>query len=236
MTERREDPDERHPSETPEQQQPYRIMLRPIANPLPISLCGLVIVTSTVAALQLGWVPTGQSQVIGRAVIAIALVLQLPGAFFGVLARDPAAGTGMAILGATWLIVGISLAFTPPGPSSAGLGMALVAAAVALLVPIAASLAKPVTVLVLVTCALRFAVTGVGELSGLPAWETAAGVLGFVLAGVALYAAMAFQLEDVYHRAVLPLGRRGPAAAALSQDMRDQLRGVETEAGVRQQL
>lgn len=235
MTETHADPDELHAADAPEEQ-PYRIMLRPIANPLPISLCGLVIVTSTVAALQLGLVPTGQSQVVGRLVIAVALALQLPGAMFGVLARDPAAGTGMAILGGTWLVVGISLAFTPPGPSSAGLGMALVAAAVALSVPIAASTAKPVTVLVLATGALRFVVTGVSELSGVPAWETAAGVLGFVLGAVALYAAMAFQLEDVLHRAVLPLGRRGPAASAMGKSMRDQLRGIEKEAGVRQQL
>ena len=218
------------------EEQPYRIMLRPIANPLPISLCGLVIVTSAVAALQLGLVPTGQSQVVGRGVIAVALVLQLPGAFFGVLARDPAAGTGMAILGATWLVVGISLAFTPPAPSSAGLGVALMAASAALLVPIAASVAKPVTVLVLAAGGVRFLVTGISEVSGVAAWETGAGVAGLALAVVALYAAMAFQLEDVHHRAVLPLGRRGPAAAAMTSSMRDQLRGVESEAGVRQQL
>lgn len=223
------------PAVNPEDQ-PYRIMLRPIANPLPISLCGLLIVTSTVAALQLGLIPTGQEQVVGRAVIAVALVLQLPGAFFGVLARDPAAGTGMAILGATWLIVGISLAFTPAAPSSAGLGMALLAAGAALLVPIAASTAKPVTILVLVTCLLRFEVTGISELTGSPAWQTAAGVLGFVLGAVALYAAMAFQLEDVHHKAVLPLGRRGPAARAMESGTREQLRGIESEAGVRQQL
>lgn len=227
---------EPHHADAPEQQQPYRIMLRPIANPLPISLCGLLIVTSAVAALQLGLVPSGQAPVVGRAVIAVALVLQLPGALFGVLARDPAAGTGMAILGATWLLVGVSLATTAPGASSAGLGVALVAAAAALLVPIAASIAKPVTVLVLVAGSLRFAVTGISELTGAAAWESAAGVLGFVLAVVALYAAMAFQLEDVHHRAVLPLGRRGPAASAMGKSMRDQLRGIESEAGVRQQL
>ena len=236
MSEPRQDADQAHPAEAPEAQQPYRIMLRPIANPLPIGLLALLVSTTTVAALQLGWVPAGQSRQVGQAVVAIALVLQLPAALLGVFARDPAAGTGMAVLGSTWLLIGASLATSPPGSSSAGLGMLLVVAALALSVPIAASIAKPVTVLVLGTSALRFLVTGVSELSGVAVWETAAGVLGLVLGAVAFYAAMAFELEDVHHHPVLPLGRRGPAARAMSSDTREQLRGIESEAGVRQQL
>lgn len=236
MTEDRTDARDMHAADAPEHHQPYRIMLRPFANPLPISLLGLLIVTSSVAALQLGWVPSGQSQVVGRGVVVVALALQLPGAFFGVLARDPAAGTGMAVLGTTWLIVGLSLATTPPGSKAEGLGVFLIVAAVALMVPLAASLAKPVTVIVIATSAVRFSVTGMANITGSPGWETAAGALGLVLGLVALYAAMAFELEDVHHRAILPLGRRGPAALAMSRDTREQLRGIESEAGVRQQL
>lgn len=216
--------------------QPYRIMLRPIANPLPIGLLALLISTVTVATLQLGWIPSDQSVAVGRIVVGLALAVQLPGAGFGFLARDPAAGTGMAVLGGTWLAVGLNLSLSPPDSTSGGLGVALIAAAVALLVPIAASLAKPVTVIVLLVSALRFAVTGVAELGAPPVWEMVAGVVGIVLGVVALYAAMAFQLEDVHHRAVLPLGRNGPAHQAMESGIDEQLRGVEQEAGVRQQL
>jgi succinate-acetate transporter protein len=218
------------------QQMPYRIMLRPIANPLPVGLLALLISTSTVAALQLGWIPSDQTVATGRVVVVLALGLQLPGAAFGFLARDPAAGTGMAILGGAWLAVGVSLTFTPPGASSPGLGVVLLAAAVALLVPIAVSIAKPLTTAVLVTSSVRFALTGVVELGAPPVWETVAGVVGLLLGAVALYAAMAFELEDVHHRPVLPLGRSGPAHEAMQGDTLDQLRGVEHEAGVRQQL
>ncbi len=216
--------------------QPYRIMLRPIANPLPIGLLALLISTVSVAALQLGWIPSSQSVAVGRIVVVLALAVQLPGAAFGFLARDPAAGTGMAVLGGTWLAIGLTLSLSPPGSTSAGLGVALIAAAVALLVPIAAALAKPVTVIVLTVSALRFAVTGVVQLGAPPVWETVAGVVGILLGVLALYAAMAFELEDVYHRTVLPIGRTGPAHQAMESGIDEQLRGVEQEAGVRQQL
>lgn len=215
---------------------PYRIVLRPIANPLPLSLVALLLATTSVAALQLGWIPTGQSQTLGRIVLVLALGLQLPGALLGFLARDPAAGTGMAILAGAWLSVGLTLGFTPPGPSSPALGIVLVAAAVALVVPISAALGKPVTVAVFVMSSLRFAVTGISELGAPPEWETAAGVLGIVLGVVALYAAVAFQLEDVHHHPVLPLGRTGPAEKAMHSGSLEQVRGVEHEAGVRGQL
>lgn len=173
---------------------------------------------------------------VGRIVIVLAVAVQLPGAVFGFLARDPAAGTGMAVVGGTWLAVGVTLALSPAGGTSPGLGVALLAASAALLVPIAAALAKPVTVLVLSVSALRFALTGVVQLGAPPAWETAAGVVGVVLGVLALYAAMAFELEDVHHRTVLPLGRTGPAHHAMESGLDEQLRGIEQEAGVRQQL
>jgi uncharacterized protein len=215
---------------------PYRIVLRPIANPLPIGLLALLVSTVSVSALQLGWIPSDQSVAVGRIVVVLALAVQLPGAAFGFLARDPAAGTGMAMLGGTWLALGLTLSLSPPGSTTAGLGVALIAAAVALLVPVAASLAKPLTVIVLSVSALRFAMTGVVQLGAPPVWETAAGVVGIVLGVVALYAAMAFELEDVHHRTLLPLGRTGPAHKAMASGIEEQLRGVEQEAGVRQQL
>ncbi len=215
---------------------PYRITLRPIANPLPVGMLALLVSTTSVAALQLGWIPSSQSVAVGRVVVVLALALQLPGAAFGFLARDPAAGTGMAVLGGTWLAIGATLTLTPPGSTSPGLGIALVAAAVALLVPVVASLAKPVTVLVLVLSALRFAVTGVVQLGAPSPWTAVAGTLGVVLGVAALYAAAAFELEDVHQKAVLPLGRRGPAHRAMDDGVDAQLQGIEQEAGVRQQL
>jgi hypothetical protein len=63
-----------------------------------------------------------------------------------------------------------------------------------------------------------------------------AGVTGLALAAVALYAALAFELEDVRHRTVIATGRRGDGSDALSGSVAGELADVVHEAGVRKQL
>jgi hypothetical protein len=79
-------------------------------------------------------------------------------------------------------------------------------------------------------------VTGAYEMIGSSAWSTAAGLVGLLLAAVAFYAALGFELEDAKHSTVLPLLRRGPGEHAMQGEVADQLTGVAREAGVRQQL
>jgi hypothetical protein len=82
----------------------------------------------------------------------------------------------------------------------------------------------------------RFVITGIYEVTGSAAWKTAAGWVGLALAAVAFYAALALELEGARERSVLPVGRRGPGAAAMQGygplDPADLIR----EAGVRPQL
>lgn len=66
--------------------------------------------------------------------------------------------------------------------------------------------------------------------------QTASGYVGLLIAAVSLYGGLAFGIEDVQHRAVLPLGRRGEAARAFEGDVGEQVGPGETEAGVRKQL
>lgn len=112
----------------------------------------------------------------------------------------------------------------------------LLLAAVAMLVPAIAATPKVAAAAVMGLSSLRFAVTGVAELSGDGPWTATAGVVGLVLAAVALYASFGFELEDARHRTVLPLLRRGPAHQASHGDVTAQLRNVAREAGVREQL
>jgi uncharacterized protein len=126
---------------------------------------------------------------------------------------------------------------TPSGSTSDALGLFLLVAAAAMLVPAAAaSTAKVAAFAVLATTAVRFALTGLYELTASDAWETAAGVVGLVLCGLALYAALAMALEDARRETLLPLGRRGAGRASLNGGFEDQLASVEREAGVREQL
>lgn len=105
-----------------------------------------------------------------------------------------------------------------------------------ILVPTSAARGKLLAAAVLAAASLRFAVTGVAELTGAKKWETAAGVLGLGLALLALYAAFAFELEEIDHPVQLPIFRRGFGAKPLYDDMEEQDEGIAREAGVRQHL
>lgn len=216
---------------------PARIVLRPIGNPLPLGFLALAGGTFVVSGLQLSWVgPTGGDDV-GLVLVAFVAPLQLLASVLGFLARDVVAGTGMGVLAGTWLAVGLVTFRAPPGATSEALGLLLIIAAVAMLVPASAAAAgKLVPAAVLATTALRFAVTGVYELVDRPGWADAAGVIGLILCGLALYAALALTLEDTRRSTVLPLLRRGAGARSLGGDLADQLGRVEREAGVREQL
>jgi len=80
---------------------------------------------------------------------------------------------------------------------------------------------------VLFTTSLRFAVTGVYQLTAGNGWREVAGVVGVGLGVLAVYAALAMALEDAGHRTVLPVLRRGAGRTSLEGDLRDQLERIE---------
>ena len=84
--------------------------------------------------------------------------------------------------------------------------------------------------------ALRFFLTGAYEMSSASGWKYAAAAEGLLLAALALYAGLAFELEDNRLRTVLPTLRRGTARKAIAGTPADELRAVHREAGVRKQL
>ncbi|MGI8446348.1 MAG: hypothetical protein ACR2MP_04005 [Streptosporangiaceae bacterium] len=84
--------------------------------------------------------------------------------------------------------------------------------------------------------AARFYLTAAYELSASAAWKEAAGITGLILAAVALYAGLAFELEDSRGATVLPTLRRGAGRKALAGDLADEIAGVQHEAGVRRKL
>jgi succinate-acetate transporter protein len=202
-----------------------RVTLRPIGNPLPLGFLALAGATLLVSGLQLGWLSDSDGGDVALILIAFVFPLQLVTSVFGYLGRDVVAGTGMGILSGTWLSVGLVTLTSPAGSTSDALGLFLLVAAVAMLVPALAALnGKLVAVAVLGTTALRFACTGLYELTVSDTWKDIAGVVGLALCAIAIYAALAIALEDSRRRTVLPTGRRGAG------------RDVEDEAGIRAQL
>jgi hypothetical protein len=214
-----------------------RIFLRPIGTPLPLGFLALCGATVGVSAVQIGWVPLAQAKTIGLGLVVFVAPLQLLSAMYGFLARDPVAGTGMAVLAGTWALVGFSWRSQGAASPSPGLGVLLVVAAASMLVPITASVPRKVVAgLVMVGAAARLAVTGAYELGGSAALKSAAGWLGVALAVVAWYAALALEAEDARGRAVFPTLRFGGGEKVMTGSLSDEIEGVQHEAGVRQQL
>jgi uncharacterized protein len=211
-----------------------QIVLKPLGHPLPLGFLALGVGTLGLSALQLGWVSPTEGQVVAITALAFTAPLQLLASVLGFQARDTVAGTGMGLLGGTWAVLGLVLLTSPPGSTSDALGVVLLGAGAALAVPALSATGKVVAAVVLGTASLRFAVTGIAQLTGSSGWKDTAGMIGLLLAVLALYAATAFALEDVQQRAVLPILRRG--GGRTDQAMREPAADLRTAPGVRSQL
>jgi hypothetical protein len=200
-----------------------RIVLRPLATPLPLGFLALVLATTVFSAVQLGWVPPTEGRVAGLTALFATVPLQLLASVMGFLARDPVAATGMGVLTGTWAVVGLTTLTSAPGAVSKGLGVFLVVAGVCMLVPAASAGAKLVPAAVMGLAGVRFLVTGGYHLTASAGWRTTAGWAGLALAALGLYAALSLELEGSHRRTMLPLGRRSPAEPAGEPGVRPQL-------------
>jgi uncharacterized protein len=214
-----------------------RVVLRPVATPLPLGFLALALATVVFSAVQLGWVPPDQGRIAGLTALAATVPLQLIAAVVGFLARDPVAATGMGVLTGTWATIALTTLTSPPGATSAGLGVLLLTAGVAMQVPaVSAAASKLVPAAVMCLAGIRFAVTGGAHLTGSAAWQTAAGWVGLVLGLLALYAALALELEGSEGRTVVPVGRHGPGRTAVEGEGPPASSALTGEAGIRPQL
>jgi succinate-acetate transporter protein len=213
------------------------VTLRPIAGPLTLGFGALAVATVVVAGLQLGWIPADETASVALILLAAVVPAQLLTSTLGYLARDGVAGAGMGTLAGTWAAIGLILLTSDPGSTGHAPGLLLLVAAAVMLIPAAgAAMGKFVPAAVLATTAIRFALTGIWELTGGNDWKIASAIVGLILGALAIYAAAALGLEDVAKRTVLPLGRHGEGAKAAAGDIRDQIASIAHEPGVRQQL
>lgn len=214
-----------------------RIVLRPLASPLPLGFLGLAAATFVVSGLNLGWVDASEGRDVALVVVAFTVPLQFLAAVIGFLARDGIVATAMGLLSGIWLGQALVLQGAEPGSTSDALGLFLLVGGVAMLVPASgAAGAKLVPAAVLTTAAVRFLVTGVYQLTASAAWKEAAGIVGLVLTVLALYAAWAALLEDVEDVHELPFGRRRRAKQATGEGASAAGTSILREPGVRGQL
>ena len=83
--------------------------------------------------------------------------------------------------------------------------------------------------------AARWGVEVGDRVAGRPLDAAVAGI-GIALGVLALYAALAFELEDQRRQTVLPVFRRGSGMDAITGDLYEQVARAANEAGVRKQL
>ncbi len=210
-----------------------RIVLRPIGVPLPLGLSALAVGSLLVAVQEFGWLGSDASFEVGLVLVSLVGPLQLFSAVIGFLIRDPIAGTGIALSGSGWLLLGLDRILASAQGDALGLALIAIGAALSISVAVAA-LSKLVVAAVLAMTALRFALSGAFAISGSAVVEQLAGGLGLLLAPLALYTALAAELEAV-GRPVLPLGRHGAGRIGISGSPAQQVEGIENEAGVRRQ-
>ncbi|MEU7728253.1 GPR1/FUN34/YaaH family transporter [Streptomyces sp. NPDC040724] len=211
-----------------------RINLRPIASPMPLGFYSVAIASVIVGCFQIGLFEEGAHRAVGLAILP-AFVLQLLVSCLAFGARDVLAATLMACFSGLWLVSSLTLFVDAPGGNRV---LGVLNAVFALFAVLMASVATPKRALWLVLCTAvpRFAVAALANLTGADWLSTVSGVLGLVLAAVALYTAFALMLEDMRGEPVLPIGRSGPAHHAVEGDLAFQLHNLERQAGVRRTL
>jgi succinate-acetate transporter protein len=214
-----------------------RVTLRPIGSPLPLGILALVPAGVTLSVLQIGGMPVTEGATVAMLLVGFVAPLQLIASVLSFLARDTVAGTALGLFAGAWLATGLVLMSAPPGSTSTALGVFFICIAGCFLLLVAGAVfGKAGPAVVILVGSARFLLAGLYEIDGGVAIEHAAAILGFVLAGVALYTALATELEDVRGGMVLPLLRRGMARGALEAPLEAQVEKIEREAGIRQQL
>lgn len=214
-----------------------RIVLRPLASPLPLGFFAFGIGSVLQSALQFGLIPQSEVQNLALLFGAFVFPLELLAALLAYPSRESVAATILSIIAFSWLGTAIVTYTVAPDTTSPSLGILYLAISLILLLLGAVGvLGKPLLASVMFLAFFRYGLNGLYELLALGWMQTASGAIGCAIFAVSLYGGLALSLEDTMHRTVLPFGRRGEARQAFEGDLSEQVGSIEREAGVRKQL
>jgi len=215
-----------------------RVMLRPIGSPLPLGAFTLVPAGLLLAGLQLGWFSAHDAKSIPLLLLGFAVPLQLTASLLAFFARDALVGTGFGLFTGVWLAFGLAgLSAGVTGTNHVlGVFFLAVGGLFALLMGGGLAGGKAAAGAIILAGSARFILSGLYEITATKGVEHASGIVGLAFVGVAAYVGLATLLEDTAKRRLLPMGRRARALAAIDEGLEAQLRQLEHEAGVREQL
>jgi uncharacterized protein len=211
-----------------------RIVLRPMASPMPLGFYTIAIANVLFSALQFGIIGVDERKEVALLILP-AFVLQLIVGIACIAGRDAIAATLMSSFAGTWLADGLFLLFGKPGESAAQAVFFFTFMVFIIMLTVAAR-PKAALFAVLVVALPRFFFSALAAATGNAAISKVGACFGFLLAAVSMYTAFALLLEDVRGHTVLPVGRSGPAREAIEGSMESQIAGYEHMAGIRRTL
>jgi succinate-acetate transporter protein len=214
-----------------------RIVLRPLASPLPLAFFAFGVGSLMLSGQQLGLIPDSETRTLALILGLFVFPLQALAAVLSFVARETLGATALGLISGSWLAGSAIMYTSPPDATTAAYGIFQICIAVMLLLLGVIGLqGKPLISAIILLAFFRFGLNGFFELTAAPWTQPVSGVIGLLIFLFALYGGLALGLEDAQHRTVLPLGRRGEALEAVEGDLSDQVGPIEKEAGVRKQL
>jgi uncharacterized protein len=214
-----------------------RVVVRPYGSSVPLGFFAFGIGMFLYAALDAPWVAAPQGHSIGLLLAGFVAPLELIATIFAFLARDTVAAATLGLFAGSWFVGGLATMQAKPGQVDPAVGYFLIAfTIVVVLLGAAAVLGKPFIAVLLLVSAGRGVLSAAYQLGAGARWNHIGGWLALGIFCIAMYGGIAFLLEDVFGRTVLPLGRKGGSREAIEGSLSDQLRGLEDEAGVRHTL
>lgn len=212
------------------------ITLRPLASPLPLGLFAFSIGSFLLGLSQLGVFAVQEQTTVYLMCAVFVAVPQFLASVMAFLAREPIVATLLGLLAVSWPTQ-YAVALSSGSPTSGPRGALFLALGVTLLLLAVPGLtAKPLVSALVVVASLRFVAGGLYDLTSTTGWERVSGSLALVVVLLGGYLAVALVYEDVRHRTVLPVGRRGESRTAMEGGLAEQERSLPQEAGVRAQL
>ena len=214
-----------------------RIILRPLASPLPLGFFAFGMGSVLQSTLQFGLIPQTDIQNLALLFGTFVFPLELLAALLAFPSRETVGATILSIIAFSWLGTAIVTYVSGPDPTSPTIGyLYLSIALILLLLGAVGALGDPLLASVTFLAFFRYGLTGLYELLALNWVQTVSGIIGCAIFALSLYGGLALALEDVQHRTVLPFGRRGEARDAIEGELGDQVGPITKEAGVRKQL
>lgn len=214
-----------------------RIVVRPVGSPLPLGFFAFGVGTVLLAAVELQWIRSSETIPLICVLLGYVAPLEILAGIFSLLSRDTGAGTAMCIFGAGWVALSLSYLMVGLDAKTVTLGIFLTVDSLAILALAVSSVTvKPMLSIILFLSAARFLLAAAVQFGAGEKATLASGCVGILTGVFAAYGGLAFLLEDVKQRDVLPVFRRKTAKAALEGGLDEQLSRIRNEAGVRHQL